>query len=155
MAHFIEVNKLLGENVTVITRRECRSMEKRDKTWNWASLRKIFCDNLRSKGYDNITINGSYIVASNGLETVTFYFSAHSPQNKNYCVPLKLKNKVDYFAFYNNKTDVVYCVGYGIIREYCKNIKEAFYFYGYRNAPKMFIPDSWAQSQKINTMLLY
>lgn len=154
MKNFIAVNKLLGENVDNITRRECREHDKRPKDWNYQIIRKQFCDNLKSKGYSKIVNVGNYIIASNDKETVTFYFAAHNPQNKNYCVSMVLKYKVDYFAFYDNKIDAIYMVGYGIVREYCKNIKNAYAFYNSNN-PKMFIPDSWAHQQKMNTMLLY
>lgn len=151
--NFLEVNKLLGENVTHTLHMQSREMRLRPKGWNYCSLRKIFSDNLKSKGYE-VSIDGNYITAKNENETVRFYFTAHNEQNSNYLVTTVLKNKVDYFAFYNNKSDVVYLVGYGIVREYCKRIKTAYRFYGDRQS-KMFIPDSWAKKQRINTMLLY
>jgi len=154
MGNFVEVNKVLGESVVNTSHLQCREMRLRPRDWNYQSVRKMFCDNLKAKGYDKIINDGSYIIASNDNEKVTFYFAAHSPQNKNYCVSTVLKYKVDYFAFYNNKTDVVYTVGYGIVRKYCKSLKDAYTFYDYRK-PKLFIPDSWALQQKINTMLLY
>lgn len=155
METFIEVNKLLGENVTKITKRQSCDMKHRPHDWNYQVVRKIFCKNLANKGYA-LTMDGNYINATNkNGETVTFFFAAHNPNNKNYCLPTVLKNKVNYFAFYNNKTDVVYIVGYGIVREYCKTIRDAYIFYGDCNKPKMFIPDSWAQKQKINTLMLY
>ncbi len=155
MEGFIKVNKVLGENISHTDKRICREMSKRPKDWNYQTQRKIFCDNLRAKGYKTVSAIGSYVLADNGNETVTFYFAAHSPQNKNYCVASVLKYKVDYFAFYNNKTDVVYMVGYGIVREYCKHITTQSIFYGDYRKPKLFIPDAWAHQQKINTLLLY
>ena len=154
MENFIEVNKVLGENVTNTIKQPCRTMSERSKDWNYQLVRKIFCANLTDKGY-TLSIDGSYINATKNGETVTFFFAAHSPQNKNYCVPTVLKNKVDYFAFYNNKTDVVYMVGYGIVREYCRTIKNSYIFYGDYRKAKLFIPDEWAQKQKINTLMLY
>lgn len=154
MANFIEVNKVLGEGVKTTSSLQSREMRLRPRDWNYQSIRKLFCTNLVDKGY-TLSINGSYINATKNGETVTFFFAAHSPQNKNYCLPIVLKNKVDYFVFYNNKTDVVYTVGYGIVRKYCKSIKDAVVFYNNFQNPKLFIPDEWAQQQKINTMLLY
>ena len=154
MEGFIEVNKTLGENITNITKRKCREMYIRSKNWNYQTVKKRFCTNLINKGY-KLSIDGSYIKAIKNGETVTFFFAAHSPQNKNYCLPTVLKNKVDYFAFYNNKSEIICMVGYGIVREYCKCISEAYIFYGDYRKPKMFIPDTWAQKQKINTLLLY
>jgi len=152
--HFIEVNKLLGENIKNIINIPSKEINKRSREWNYMSLRKIFCDNLKAHGYD-LFIDGSYISAIKNNEIVRFYFSAHSPQNKNYLVPSVLEKKVDYFAFYNNNSDVIYLVGYGIIREYCKKLDTAYIFYKKKNRQYLFIPDKWAQQQKINTMLLY
>lgn len=154
MDNFLAVNKLLGENVATTLHMQSREMRLRPKDWNYCSLRKIFCNNLKSKGYE-VIVDGNYITATyNNNETVRFYFTAHNTQNSNYLITTVLKNKVDYFAFYNNKIDAVYLVGYGIVREYCKKIKTAYRFYGNRQS-KMFIPDSWAKEQRINTMLLY
>ena len=154
MDNFLAVNKLLGENVATTLHMQSREMRLRPKDWNYCSLRKIFCDNLKSKGYE-VIVDGNYITATyNNNETVRFYFTAHNTQNSNYLITTVLKNKVDYFAFYNNKIDAVYLVGYGIVREYCKKIKTSYRFYGNRQS-KMFIPDSWAKEQRINTMLLY
>lgn len=150
----VRVNKLLGEGVGNIVKMHSREMRKRDRDWNYKTQQKIFCENLKSNGYD-VTVSGSYVSATRNNETVRFYFSAHSPQNKNYLVSSVLENRVDYFAFYNNKTDVVYLVGYGIIREYCKNLKTGFVFSNNGQNVKLFIPDEWAQQQKINTLLLY
>ena len=130
-------------------------MGKRPKDWNFQTIRKSFCDNLRAKGYNNIHVHGNYVFAANDSEKVIFYFTAHTPQNKNYFITPVLKYKVDYFAFYNNKIDAVYCVGYGIVREYCKQLKTNYVFYNNYDKPKMLIPDSWALKQQINTMLLY
>lgn len=152
---FVEVRKTLGENVKETKKIVCRNLKNYAKDWNYQTALKMFCDNLKARGYNIVKVNGNYILASNNHETVTFYFTAHSPKNKNYCISTVLKYKVDYFAFYDNKTDVIYTVGYGIVRKYCKSLKKAYTFGNNYKRPMMFIPDEWAQQQKINTMLLY
>ena len=154
MKNLIEVNKLLGENVNHVVNIHSRELNKRSREWNYMTQRKIFCDNLKANGYE-LFVDGNYISATKNNETVKFYFASHSPQNHNYLIPSVLENKVDYFAFYNNKSDVVYLVGYGIVREYCKKLDTSFIFYQKPYKQKLFIPDNWAQQQKINTMLLY
>ena len=154
MKNFIAVNKLLGENVDNITRRECREHDKRPKDWNYQIIRKQFCDNLKSKGYSKIVNVGNYIIASNDKETVTFYFAAHNPCNHNYLVSTVLENEVNYYAFYDNSNNSVYLVGYGIVRKYCKSLKESYTFYNDVRHIKLFIPDDWARQQRINTYSL-
>ena len=89
----------------------------------FTSYRRRFCDVLRKTGYETRS-TGNYVIANNGKETVTFYFAAHNPRNRNYLVSAVLENEVNYYAFYDNSNNSVYLVGYGIVRKYCKNSKQ-------------------------------
>ena len=107
MDNFLEVNKLLGENVTHTLHVQSREMRLRSKDWNYCSLRKIFCDNLKSKGYE-VSVDGNYVTAkSYKNETVRFYFTAHNEQNSNYLITTILKNKVDYFEIDNQGITII------------------------------------------------
>ena len=57
--------------------------------------------------------------------------------------------------FYDNSNNCVYLVGYGIVRKYCKSLKNSYTFYNDTQHVKLFIPDDWARQQKINTYSLY
>lgn len=141
-----EVNKVLGENVTNIKRKSFTPWNGRVNMFN--IYRKNFCDALERDGYSTFT-QGNYITAKRGMEENTFFFCAHSPERKNYLVPCTLANRVQYFAFYDEAMHKVYKVAYNKVREYCKNITVAYTFAN--NNPKLFIPDSWAKQQVINS----
>lgn len=150
-----QVNKLIGEgvkNTTNVSVRHTRPGRSSTDT-PFTSYRRRFCDALRKTGYETRS-TGNYVIANNGKETVTFYFAAHNPRNRNYLVSAVLENEVNYYAFYDNSNNSVYLVGYGIVRKYCKSLKESYTFYNDRRHVKLFIPDGWARQQKINTYFL-
>lgn len=149
---FVKVDKLLGENVSTVHRMKFRSNKGGINTF--ASNRKKFCEHLRSNGYETFAI-GNYVTATNGKETNTFFFASHNKNCKNYLIPVNLKNRVQYFVFYNDGfEDVSYArvVAYNKVREFCKNITKAVQF-TYNGDPKMQIPDSWANEQVLNTVV--
>ena len=150
-----QVNKLIGEGIknttNVSVRHTCPGHSSTDTPFT--SYRRRFCDVLRKNGYETRS-NGNYVIANNGKETVTFYFAAHNPRNHNYLVSAVLENEVNYYAFYDNSNNSVYLVGYGIVRKYCKSLKESYTFYNDTRHVKLFIPDDWARQQRINTYSL-
>ena len=151
-----QVNKLIGEgikNTINISVRPTRPGHSSTDT-PFTTYRRHFCDVLRKNGYETRS-SGNYIIANYGKETVTFYFAAHNPHNHNYLVSSVLENEVNYYAFYDNSNNCVYLVGYGIVRKYCKSLKNSYTFYNDTRHVKLFIPDDWARQQKINTYSLY
>lgn len=150
-----QVNKLIGESVKNINNISVRNSHPGHSTTDtpFTSYRRRFCDVLRRNGYGTRS-TGNYIIANNGKETVTFYFAAHNPRNHNYLVSTVLENEVNYYAFYDNSNNSVYLVGYGIVRKYCKSLKESYTFYNNVRHVKLFIPDDWARQQRINTYSL-
>lgn len=143
------VNKTLGENVKC-----CQSIHadnKLRKTNMFMTQRANFCKNLRDRGYKTKS-HGNYITATKDSESLTFYFVSHSNNTKNYLVPYVLRYEVNYFAFYDNEKECVYMISYGLVRKYCKLLKNSFTFYN--NMPKLFIPDTWAKEQNINTYVM-
>ena len=148
------VQKQLSENIydVVSVHRHPSNLGKRMAGAKFTKRRAKFCNVLKKHGYTT-TSEGNYIIAKNGSECVTFYFTAHNSQNANYLVSSVLTNEVNYFAFYDNENDSVYLVGYGIVRQYCKSLKTSYKFHIKEN-DKLFIPDDWAKQQKINTYKL-
>lgn len=149
MAAFNRVNKILGENVQKIQRKKFEFENMKDV--HFTINRKKFCKHLQNNGYETFTI-GNYITATKDNEENTFFFTAHRKENHNYLIPVNLENRVQYFAFYDEDKNCIYMVGYGKIREYTANIKNAYIFAN--SEPKLFISDSWAKSQQINTYIL-
>lgn len=150
------VNKLMGESVSNVINIPSYTAShyygKRPRVL-FSTYRAKFCKNLRIKGYETKS-QGNYIIATRNGETVKFYFAAHNPQHHNYLISKTLENEVDYYAFYNDKIDVVYLVGYGIVRKYCKTLNTAYTFYGNTTKQKLFIPDEWAKQQQVNTYII-
>ena len=148
------VQKHLDENVldAVSVHRFPSNLGKRMAGAEFTKRRAKFCKVLRRHGYTTMS-EGNYIIAKNGSERVTFYFTAHNSQNDNYLISSVLTNEVNYFAFYDNENDSVYLVGYGIVRQYCKSLKTAYKFH-INEGSKLFVPDTWAKQQKINTYKL-
>lgn len=150
-----QVNKLIGEGVKNTTNVSVRHTHPGLSSTDtpFTSYRRRFCGVLRKNGYETRSTS-NYIIANNGKETVTFYFAAHNPRNHNYLVSAVLENEVNYYAFYDNSNNSVYLVGYGIVRKYCKSLKDSYTFYNNARNAKLFIPDDWARQQKINTYSL-
>lgn len=140
-----KVNKDLGENVVEVKHLR---FKKWDNTINMFNVyRSNFCKALQKDGYSTSTI-GNYITATKGDEVNTFFFAAHASNRVNYLIPVTLENRVQYFAFYDESKHKVYKVGYTKVREFCKNLNTAYSFVGIQ---KLFIPDSWAKQQILNT----
>ena len=146
MNEFTKVNKVLGENINKVDIK--RSKFNNLIQVNFTKNRAKFCRHLQKNGYSTFTI-GNYITATKGNEENTFFFAAHREGVHNYLIPAMLQNRVQYFAFYDESKNCIYMVGYGKVREYTSQIKNAYIFYS--SEPKLFVPDSWAKSQKINT----
>lgn len=139
------VNKVLGENIESVTPLKFHKWDGMINMFN--VYRKRFCEALKKDGY-TVYASGNYVTASKGDEYNTFFFAAHADNLTNYLIPTNLANRVQYFAFYDNTTNKVYKVGYTKVREYCLTLKKAYSFAG---SVKMFIPDSWARQQILNT----
>ena len=150
-----QVNKLIGEGIkntnNISVRHTHPGLSSTDTPFT--TYRRHFCDVLRKNDYETRS-TGNYIIANNGKETVTFYFAAHNPRNHNYLVSAVLENEVNYYALYDNSNNSVYLVGYGIVRKYCKSLKDSYTFYNDARNAKLFIPDDWARQQRINTYSL-
>lgn len=149
------VNKLIGEGVKNTTNVSVRHAHPGHSSTDtpFTSYRRRFCNVLKKNGYETRS-TGNYVIANNGKETVTFYFAAHNSRNHNYLVSSTLENEVNYYAFYDNNANQVYLVGYGIVRKYCKSLKDSYTFYNNTRNVKLFIPDDWARQQRINTYSL-
>jgi hypothetical protein len=143
MKKFVTVNKVLG-NISHTSKRYWNTKEH----CNFTVKRARFCKHLQNAGYKTFSI-GNYITATKNNEENTFFFAAHRNGVSNYLIPVQLKYKVQYFAFYDEQKNCVYLVGYGKVREYTNAI-ETSYKFGISEY-KMFVPDSWAKSQIINT----
>lgn len=146
-SNFISANKILGENVMDVK----RLYSKHSKESKFSTNRAKFCQHLQNAGYTTYSV-GNYITAIKGNEENTFFFASHRKGVTNYLIPLTLKNRVQYFAFYDEDKNCAYLVGYGKVREYTSSIKNAYKFGN--SELKMFIPDTWAKDQLINTYVL-
>lgn len=144
-----EVNKNLGDNVELIKKMTWRTNYKRSNVFN--KSRSLFIKTLKDNGYTVTTIDNSsnYIIANKENEHNVFYFTAHEPINKNYMVPLTLQYNTNYFAFYDNENNNVLMVSYSKLHEYTMTLENAYRFS--KSEAKLFISDSWAKAQSINT----
>lgn len=145
--NFITANKALGENVKNVNYLRYTH----SKEFGFSINRAKFCEYLHRAGY-NTYCKGNYITANRDNESNTFFFAAHRKGVTNYLIPSILKNRVQYFAFYDEENNCVYLVGYGKVREYTASIENAYIFGN--SELKMLIPDTWAKEQIINKCVL-
>ncbi len=145
----IIVNKHLSDNPTIVRKRVYFKVRKPGGN-TFVVNRKKFADSLKKDGYSTV-INGNFITATRNGEVNTFFFISHEKGLKNYLVPAVLPYRVQYFAFYDEEKDCVYKVAYNVVRDYCQHLDTIYVF---NQSEKLFISDSWAKRQVLNTYVV-